>query len=173
MPKQRPEPLDIDEQEERPRKSQLKREMHALQALGETLIAMKPAERARFPLSDDMLRAIEETSRIRSHEGRRRHMQYVGKLIRKEDLAAIQGVFDAIEQEKEQRDHAFHRLEKWRDRLVEEGDDAVDLFLADYPDADRQTLRQLVRNARKEREQGKPPTSARKLFKHLRDTLAL
>lgn len=173
MPKQRPEPLDIDEQEERPSKSQLKREMHALQALGETLIAMKPAERARFPLSDDMLRAIEETSRIRSHEGRRRHMQYVGKLIRKEDLAAIQGVFDAIEQEKEQRDHAFHRLEKWRDRLVDEGDDAVDLFLADYPGADRQTLRQLVRNARKEREQGKPPTSARKLFKHLRDTLAL
>ena len=147
--------------------------MHALQALGETLIAMKPAERARFPLSDDMLRAIEETSRIRSHEGRRRHMQYVGKLIRKEDLTAIQGVFDAIEQEKEQRDHAFHRLEKWRDRLVDEGDDAVDLFMADYPNADRQALRQLVRNARKEREQGKPPTSSRKLFKHLRDTLAL
>lgn len=173
MPKQRPEPIDIDEQEERPSKSQLKREMHALQALGETLIAMKPAERARFPLSDDMLRAIEETSRIRSHEGRRRHMQYVGKLIRKEDLTAIQGVFDAIEQEKEQRDHAFHRLEKWRDRLVDEGDDAVDLFIADYPNADRQALRQLVRNARKEREQGKPPTSSRKLFKHLRDTLAL
>ena len=173
MPKQRPEPIDIDEQEERPSKSQLKREMHALQALGEPLIAMKPAERARFPLSDDMLRAIEETSRIRSHEGRRRHMQYVGKLIRKEDLTAIQGVFDAIEQEKEQRDHAFHRLEKWRDRLVDEGDDAVDLFMADYPNADRQALRQLVRNARKEREQGKPPTSSRKLFKHLRDTLAL
>ena len=173
MPKQRPEPIDIDEQEERPSKSQLKREMHALQALGETLIAMKPAERARFPLSDDMLRAIEETSRIRSHEGRRRHMQYVGKLIRKEDLTAIQGVFDAIEQEKEQRDHAFHRLEKWRDRLVDEGDDAVDLFMADYPNADRQALRQLVRNARKEREQGKPPTSSRKLFKPLRDTLAL
>ncbi|ASK18255.1 MAG: ribosome biogenesis factor YjgA [Vreelandella alkaliphila] len=173
MPKQRPEPFDIDEQEERPSKSQLKREMHALQALGETLIAMKPAERAKFPLSDDMLRAIEETSRIRSHEGRRRHMQYVGKLIRKEDLTAIQGVFDAIEQEKEQRDHAFHRLEKWRDRLVEEGDSAVDLFMAEYPNADRQAIRQLVRNARKEREQSKPPTSSRKLFKHLRDTLAL
>ncbi len=67
--------------------------MHALQALGETLIAMNPTERSRFPLSDDMLRAIDETARIRSHEGRRRHMQYVGKLIRKEDLTAIQGVF--------------------------------------------------------------------------------
>ena len=173
MPKQRPEPFDSDEQEERPSKSQLKREMHALQALGETLIAMKPAELARFPLSDDMLRAIEETSRICSHEGRRRHMQYVGKLIRKEDLVAIQGVFDGIEQEKEQRDHAFHRLEKWRDRLIDEGDDGVDLFLAEHPNGDRQTLRQLVRNARKEREQGKPPTSSRKLFKHLRETLAL
>ncbi|MCG7589111.1 MULTISPECIES: ribosome biogenesis factor YjgA [unclassified Halomonas] len=173
MPKQRPEPIDIDEQVERPSKSQLKREMHALQALGETLIAMNPTERSRFPLSDDMLRAIDETARIRSHEGRRRHMQYVGKLIRKEDLTAIQGVFDAIEQEKEQRDHAFHRLEKWRDRMIDEGDDAVDLFMVDYPNADRQALRQLVRNARKEREQGKPPTSSRKLFKHLRETLAL
>ncbi|MCS2609992.1 ribosome biogenesis factor YjgA [Halomonas dongshanensis] len=174
MPKQRPEPLTPDEQEElRPSKSQLKREMHALQALGETLIAMKPSELARFPLSDDMLRAIEETGRIRSHEGRRRHMQYVGKLIRKEDLDAIQGVFDAVEQEKEQRDHAFHRLEKWRDRLIDEGDPAVDAFLAEYPDADRQTLRQLVRNAKREKEQNKPPASARKLFKHLRDSVAL
>lgn len=173
MPKQRPEPIDIDEQVERPSKSQLKREMHALQALGENLIAMNSTERSRFPLSDDMLRAIDETARIRSHEGRRRHMQYVGKLIRKEDLTAIQGVFDAIEQEKEQRDHAFHRLEKWRDRMIDEGDDAVDLFMVDYPNADRQALRQLVRNARKEREQGKPPTSSRKLFKHLRETLAL
>ena len=163
MRKQRPDPVEVEEQEERPSKSQLKREMHALQALGETLIAMRPAERARFPLSDDMLRAIEETSRIRSHEGRRRHMQYVGKLIRKEDLAAIQGVFDSIDQEQE----------KWRERLIDEGDDAVDLFMAEHPDADRQTLRQLIRNAQREREQGKPPTSSRKLFKHLRETLAL
>ncbi|WP_346798909.1 ribosome biogenesis factor YjgA [Halomonas sp. Bachu 37] len=173
MPKQRPEPIESDALDERPSKSQLKREMHALQALGETLIAMKPAELARFPLSDDMLRAIEETSRIRSHEGRRRHMQYVGKLIRKEDLVAIQAVFDAIEQEKHQRDHAFHRLEKWRDRLIEEGDQGVEAFMADYPDADRQALRQLARNARRERDQNKPPTASRKLFKHLRDTAAL
>ena len=163
MRKQRPDPVEVEDQEERPSKSQLKREMHALQALGETLIAMRPAERARFPLSDDMLRAIEETSRIRSHEGRRRHMQYVGKLIRKEDLVAIQAVFDSID----------HRLEKWRERLIDEGDEAVDLFMTEHPDADRQTLRQLIRNAQREREQGKPPTSSRKLFKHLRETLAL
>lgn len=173
MPKKRPLHDEIDDQEMPPSKSQLKREMHALQQLGETLIAMTPTERSRFPLSDDLLRAIDETARIRSHEGRRRHMQYVGKLMRKEDLEAIQSQFDAIENEREQRDHAFHRLEKWRDRLIDEGDDAVDQFMNDYPDADRQTLRQLVRNARREREQSKPPTSARKLFKHLRDSAAL
>ncbi|XKH61217.1 DUF615 domain-containing protein [Halomonas sediminis] len=172
MSKKRPDFIENDEQE-RPSKSQLKREMHALQELGENLIAMKPAELARFPLSDDMLRAIEETSRIRSHEGRRRHMQYVGKLIRKEDLVAIQAVFDSVDQEQQQRDHAFHRLEKWRDRLIEEDDSAIDAFMADYPDTDRQTLRQLIRNARRERDQAKPPTSARKLFKFLRESAAL
>ncbi|MBY5926120.1 MULTISPECIES: ribosome biogenesis factor YjgA [unclassified Halomonas] len=159
--------------DDRPSKSQLKREMHELQALGERFIAMKPDERARFPLSDDLLRAIEETDRIRAREARRRHMQYVGKLMRKEDLDAIQAVFDEIEQAQVQRDHAFLRLEKWRDRMIEEGDDAVEPFLADYPHADRQALRQLIRNARKEREQNKPPTSAKRLYKLLRDTAGL
>ncbi|WNK21387.1 ribosome biogenesis factor YjgA [Halomonas piscis] len=159
--------------DERPSKTQLKREMHELQALGETLIAMKPAERARFALSDDLQHAIEETARIPSREARRRHMQYVGKLMRREDLPAIRAEFDAMEQERLWRDQAFHRLEAWRDRLVDEGDPAVDAFLEAYPDADRQTLRQLIRNARREREQQKPPSSARKLFRHLRESAEL
>ncbi|MDN3525537.1 ribosome biogenesis factor YjgA [Halomonas sabkhae] len=156
--------------DERPSKSQQKREMHALQALGEQLIAMQAAERARFPLSDELLAAIEETGRIRSREARRRHMQYIGKLMRREDLDGIQAVFDSLEREQLQRDHAFHRLEKWRDRLIDEGDDAVAAFIEDYPDTDRQALRQLIRNARRERDQGKPPTSARRLFKLIRET---
>ncbi len=106
--------------DERPSKSQLKREMHALQALGERLIAMNEAERARFPLSDELLAAIEETGRIRAREARRRHMQYVGKLMRREDLDGIRAVFDELDREQLQRDHAFHRLEKWRDRLIDE-----------------------------------------------------
>ncbi|MDN3522400.1 ribosome biogenesis factor YjgA [Halomonas ramblicola] len=159
--------------DERPSKSQLKREMHALQALGERLIAMSPAERARFPLSDDLLAAVEESGRLRAHEARRRHMQYVGKLMRREDLAAILAVLDELEQEQLRRDHAFHRLEAWRDRLLEEGDGALEAFIADHPDVDRQALRQLIRNARRERERGKPPASARKLFRLIRDTAGL
>ncbi|NLC20571.1 MAG: DUF615 domain-containing protein, partial [Halomonadaceae bacterium] len=134
------------------------------------IIAMSPAERARLPLSEDMLAAVEETGRIRSHEGRRRHMQYVGKVMRREDLTAIQAVFDEIEQEERRRDLAFHRLEKWRDRLIDEDDNAVEAFIAEHPDADRQALRQLIRNAKSERERGKPPTNARRLFKLIRDT---
>lgn len=158
---------------DRPSKSQRKREMLALQALGEKIIALPEAERARLPLSDDMHFAVEETGRIRSHEGRRRHMQYVGKLMRREDIDAIQKVFDEFEQQKLKRDHAFHRLEKWRDRLIDEGDEAVEAFITDHPDVDRQALRQLIRNARSERERDKPPTNARKLFKLIRDTAGL
>ncbi|MBD3897357.1 DUF615 domain-containing protein [Halomonas sp. ML-15] len=154
-------------------KTQRKQEMQALQALGEKIIALSDAERARLPLSDEMLAAVEETGRIRSHEGRRRHMQYVGKVMRREDMAAIQAAFDQFEQETLQRDHAFHRLEKWRERLIEQGDDAVEAFIVEFPDVDRQALRQLIRNAQRERSQGKPPTSSRKLFRLIRDTASL
>lgn len=164
---------DLSPADERPSKSQLKREMQALQQLGEQIIAMSDAQRARFPLSDDLLAAVEETGRIKAREARRRHMQYVGKLMRGEDLEGIQAVFDEIENETLRRDHAFHRLEKWRDRLIEEGDDAVEAFVVEFPDVERQALRQLIRNARREREQGKPPTNARRLFRLIRDTAGL
>lgn len=154
-------------------KTQRKQEMHALQALGEKIIALSDAQRAKLPLSDDMLAAVEETGRIRAREARRRHMQYVGKLMRKEDTEAIQAAFDEFEQEKLRRDHAFHRLERWRDRLIEEGDEAVEAFVADFPDADRQALRQLIRNAQRERAADKPPASSRKLFKLIRDIAGL
>ncbi|WP_280546655.1 MULTISPECIES: ribosome biogenesis factor YjgA [unclassified Halomonas] len=164
---------DLSPADERPSKSQIKREMQALQQLGEQIIAMSDAQRARFPLSDDLLHAIEETARIKAREARRRHMQYVGKLMRGEDLDGIQAVFDAIENETLRRDHAFHRLEKWRDRLIDEGDDAVETFVDEFPEVDRQALRQLIRNARREREQDKPPTNARRLFRLIRDTAGL
>lgn len=160
------------DQEGRPSKTQRKQEMQALQELGEKIIALTETERARLPLSEDMLAAVEETSRIRSHEGRRRHMQYVGKVMRREDISGIRAAFDEFEQEKLRRDHAFHRLEKWRERLIED-DEALEPFIAEYPDVDRQALRQLIRNARSERERGKPPTNARKLFKLIRDTAGM
>jgi ribosome-associated protein len=120
-----------------PSKSQLKREMQELQALGERIIALDPAVRARLPLSDDMRDAVEETGRIRSHEGRRRHMQYVGKVMRKEDREAIRAAFEEIDQEHAQRNAAFHRLEQLRDRLIDD-DAALEPFIEAHPQVDRQ-----------------------------------
>ena len=120
MRKERPEELV-----ERPSKSQLKREMIELQALGKKIIDLPEGQRAKFPLSDDMLAAIEETHRIRSHEGLRRHMQYVGKLMRKEDLDAVRAVFEAMEQQNVRRDASFQRLERWRDRLLDDDEESA------------------------------------------------
>ncbi|WP_110708619.1 ribosome biogenesis factor YjgA [Salinicola sp. CR57] len=155
-----------------PSKSQIKREMQELQALGERIIALDPAVRARLPLSDEMLAAVEETGRIRSHEGRRRHMQYVGKVMRKEDREAIRAAFEEIDHEHAQRNAAFHRLERLRDQLIED-DAALEPFIETHPHVDRQALRQLIRNARSERARNKPPASSRKLFQLIRDTAGL
>jgi len=155
-----------------PSRSQLKREMQELQALGERIIALDPAVRARLPLSDDMREAVEETGRVRSHEGRRRHMQYVGKVMRKEDREAIRAAFEEIDNEHVQRNAAFHRLEQERDRLIDD-DEALEPFIDAHPHVDRQTLRQLIRNARSEKQRGKPSASSRKLFQLIRDTAGL
>lgn len=154
-------------------KSERKRQMDYLQKLGRQIIDLSPEIRARLPLSDDMEAAVIETGRIRSHEGIRRHMQYVGKVMRSEDIAGIEAAFTQMEQEKYDRDHAFHQLEQLRDRLVAEGDDALGELLAQYPTIERQTVRQLIRNAQRERDAQKPPTSARKLFRVLRDAADL
>lgn len=158
-----------DAQPEPPSKSQLKREMEALQQLGKQIIEMKPSQRAQLPLSDDMLAAVEEMGRITSHEARRRHMQYVGKVMRSEDVDAINAAFQRIEDQQNSRDVAFHQLEQWRDRLIENGDAALDELLAKFPAIDIGQVRQLIRNARRERDAGKPPTNSRKLFKLLRE----
>lgn len=159
----------FDQQDLPPSKSELKRQMDHLQKLGRQIIDLAPEIRARLPLSEDMLAAIEEMGRIRANEARRRHMQYVGRVMRSEDIAGIEAAFLAMEQEEDLRNREFHLLEQTRDRLIAEGDDLVSEVLVQYPDIDRQMLRQLIRNARREQEAGKPPASSRKLFRLLRD----
>ncbi|MCM5703102.1 ribosome biogenesis factor YjgA [Larsenimonas salina] len=150
-------------------KTQRKNAMLALQALGDRILALRPVQQRELPLSEDMWAAIEEMGRISSREARRRHMQYIGKVMRHEDIDAIEAKFEEFDQRKQASDREFHRLEQWRDRLVAEGTPAVTEFVKHYPNVDLQKLRQLVRNAQRERDNGKPPTSARKLFALLRD----
>ena len=152
-------------------KSQLKRESHALTDLGKELVELPQNKLDKIPLDDNLLDAINLARRIKERGGKKRQLQYIGKLLRKIDADPIIAAMDQLKSEHLQENAKLHRLEQWRDRLIEEGDKALGELLAENPDADRQHLRQLLRNAQREKKQNKPPKSARELFKYLRDNL--
>lgn len=153
-----------------PSKSQLKRDMQALQDLGEQLAAL-PAHRIDVLDAPDTLRqALREMQRIRSHEGRRRHAQYIGKLMRKIDPAPLRQALADATGESRGAVARMHALEDWRTRLLQD-DAALTAFLHDHPHADALTLRQLVRAARAEQAAGKPPRQYRALYQHLKTFL--
>ncbi len=150
-------------------KSQLKREAHALKKLGEKLVGLGSSQLAQVPMPEPLANAVAEARRIKAHGGRKRQIQYIGKLMRGLDAEPIIAALDKLEGNDAAAIHQQHLCEQWRDRLIEEGDAGVGALADEYPQADRQTLRNLVRNAKKEREQNKPPVSYRKLFKAIRD----
>jgi ribosome-associated protein len=158
----------LEELDEGPSRSQIKREMHAMQELGGRLMALSPKEWQQFPLDEDLMGALQESLRIKEKTARKRHRKRLGKLLSNADLEAIEAIFTRMDDRHQRESRRFHRLEQLRDRLVEDGDKALPELLATAPDADRQHLRQLIRQANKERDQQKPPAAARKLFKYLR-----
>lgn len=149
-------------------RSQIKREAEALQKLGEQLIALKPAELEKIPLDDTLRDAIEHAQQINSRGAIRRQRQYIGKLMREADAETIQQAFDHLNKQSQQETAQFHLLERLRDKLIEQGDAALDEALEHFPHADRGQIRQLCRNAKAEQNKGTAPKSARKLFKYLR-----
>lgn len=160
-----------DEDEAPKSKSQLKREMTELQEMGERLATM-PAEKIK---AMDIPEAIREAAlfaqTIKKHEAKRRHMQYMGKLMRAEadNIDALRDAIDRVDQQKAASNERFHQLEQWRDRLVDGDDELVEEIVGQFPQADRQRLRTLARNAAGERAANKPPKNARALFKYLRE----
>ena len=157
-----------EEEEEYKSKTQIKREMEALQELGKKLIGQKPEMLAKLPLSDQLRAALKEAERIRQNEAKRRHLQYIGKLMRDVDVELIREHIERQEAGTRAYTQHFHQLESWRDKLLAD-DKQIDPFLEAYPNGDRQHLRQMIRNAAKEAKQNKPPASARKLFKYIRE----
>jgi ribosome-associated protein len=159
-------------QDERPSKSQRKREMTALQALGESLLRLTAAELARIDLPLDLREAIAEMARIRSHEARRRQQQYIGRLMRQVDPAPLRAAIENATGESKQAVALMHRCERIRDRLLAD-DTALTEVLADLPLADAQQLRATIRAARREHGQGHPPTHARQLYRWLHEQYQL
>ena len=159
---------DFDEFDDKS-KSQVKRELHALQQLGERLTTLKPELRDRRPLTDALRKALADAPKHTAHIARKRHLQYIGKLMRSQDTEAILALVDQVDASTRQYNERFHALERWRDRLLGGGDAELEAFLASYPDTDRQHLRGLLRQAQHEAAHNKPPAAARKVFKYLRE----
>jgi len=161
--------MNKETEQEGPSKSQIKREMHALQDLGERLVELKPQAWEAFPLSQTLLDALQESRRIKGHNAMRRHIRRLGKLLREEDAEQVTLLFQQFDRDHLKETQRLHQLERWRERLLNEGDEALQDLLAQCPTADRQQLRQLIRGGRKEREAEKPPAIQRKLFRYLRE----
>jgi ribosome-associated protein len=160
-----------DDGSERPSKTQLKKEMHALQALGQQLVDLGRDQLAQVDLPDELREAIAFAHRVTSHEGRRRHMQYIGKLMRQVDADAIRDAIGRATGESRAAVALMHLAERWRDRLLAD-DEALTAFMSERPGADVQWLRASIRAARREHAAGQPPKHARALYRWLHDQLA-
>lgn len=161
---------EFEQQYDRPSKSQLKREMTALQELGEELVSQPKDRVMRVPMPEDVRDAILECQKIKDHEGRRRQLQFVGKKMRtleEDEVAAIQRVLDSWKGASKAETAAMHALERWREKLLAD-DKALTQLKAEYPEADMQHLRALIRNARKEQADNKPPKAYREIFQALK-----
>ena len=145
-------------------KTKRKQEMHELQALGVALVEL-PESQLDF-LDEELRNAVLEAKRISSHEARRRQMQYIGRLMRDIDPAPIRARLDQITGSSTQANARHKRLEALRARLLAD-DEALTEFAATHPSADLQTLSALIRNSRREREEGRPPRAYRELFRLL------
>jgi len=164
--------IDDEPYPERPSKSERKREMHRLQTLGERLTELNSDQLSEISLGSKLLEALAEMRRLKGREARRRQLQYIGRLMRHEDGEAIAAALERLKAGGIEQTRRLHELERWRDRLIAEGDEALGELIEVHPGADRQQVRQLVRTARQEQEREKPPVASRKLFRYLREVLS-
>ena len=159
-----------DEGERPPSRSQRKRDSHAIQEAARRLLALSAAELAPLELSPATLAAVAETARIKDRKAMPRHVKRVANLLEREDLGAIEALLDSRQALEQAAAARHHRVERWRDRLIGEGDGALGELLDLCPNADRQGLRQAVRAAQRDLEAGRPE-GPRKLFRALRTAL--
>lgn len=160
---------ELNDIDERPSKSQRKRDMTALQQLGEQLAALPVNTLKKMPLDEQLLDALLQVQKISQREARRRQLQRVGKLMRDvEDIDAVRSAYDATQAGSVVASRTLHLLEHWRTRLLADGDAAIGEALQFFPALEAAQLRQLLRDAKREAEQQKPPAAARKLFKYLK-----
>lgn len=161
-------PDDAGDPDDRPSKSQRKRDSDALQNLGKELIALSTERLAKIAMSDTLRSAVREAQRLTKNEAKRRQLQYIGKLMRSEDPAPIRAALDELAGISNAANERMHRLERLREQLLENEAAALDDITATHPQADVQHLRQLRRNALREKMENRPPRAYREIFQVLK-----
>ena len=158
-----------------PSRSQKRREALAVFDLGEKLLALPDSQLARVPMPDELREMVRDSRRITAPVARKRQLQFLAKHMRREDDETLEAIKRSLEHDRAdaRRETAhLHKMESLRDRLIDGGDAALAEFIAQYPNADRQHLRQLARNAKDERQNNKPLHAYRELFRELKVLLA-
>lgn len=151
-------------------KSQKKRDADALQALGIQLTTLSAAQLEAMALPQELLAALMEAKRLKSHGAMRRQAQFIGKLMRSVDHETILANYEALQAEKQSQTASFHEIEAWRNRLLTEGKQALTDFLTAYPQVDSQKLRQLIKKTQDE-QQRHPEIAGKVLFRFLRSSI--
>jgi len=157
-----------------PSRSEQRRAALDVLALAGQLVELNSGRLQQLPIPDDIRVHIAQTQRISSHIARKRQLGFLAKQLRRQDETLLDAIRDALNTDGEtaRQDAArLHRVERWRDRLLDEGDAALGELVQLYPEVDRQHLRQLIRQALHERQQGKPPRAFRALFRLLNELL--
>ncbi|WED26381.1 ribosome-associated protein [Vibrio sp. DW001] len=149
-------------------KTEMKNDMEALQKLGVGLVGLKSSVLEKFPLPEGLLTAIIDAQRFKN-EAKRRQLQYIGKLMRTIEVEPIQAALDKYLNKHSQATIELHKLEQLRDKLVEQGDIVLNEIIETYPSADRQRMRQLYLQAKREKKANKPPKAYREIFQVLKE----
>lgn len=166
--------FDPDEQQYaiRPNKSEIKRENAALEDLGMELINLPDERLNKLELDSALLDAVKLARSIQRHHGAfKRQRKFIAKMLRDVDTASIRTQLEGHKQQSARETYQTHLVERWRGRLLSGTDQDLNALVAEHTDADRQKLRQLIRDARKEFQAEAPPRSSRLLFKYLRELL--
>jgi len=151
-------------------KTQRKKIMDSLQDLGRELVDLPKEKLKKMALQDNLLAAIMEYKRITARGAKKRQEQYIGRLMRDIDPEPIRTVLSALKGESAEHTGWLHQVEHWRERLLED-DTVLPTFLTSFPAADTQQLRTLIRNARKERLEARPPKFFRQLFQTIKEII--
>lgn len=164
------EDYELFENVERLNKSQQKREIAELHDLARNLAKLDAVALEKMELPGELFKALIDVQSMK-HGAEKRQYKFIVKLLRQIDTEDFLETVTELEHKKDEQDKNFHKTERWRDRLIAEGHDAITEFMESYPQADSGQIRQLVRNANKELLQNKPPKSSRSLFRLLRDVI--